>query len=66
MRRYTNREIERVIDDTVHSARNRTILKLKLIDGLTVERIAEIYDLSPRAIDYILQAFRRDAAPDLR
>lgn len=66
MRRYTNPEIERVIDTHIHSARNRTILKLKYIDGLSIERIAEIYDLSTRQIDYILSDFRALIAEILR
>lgn len=58
MRRYTNREIEWDIEDCVHSARDRTILKLIYIDHLSRERVAEIYDMTPRAIDYIIRRYK--------
>ena len=35
-------EIELAIDQTLHSERDRTIMRCKLVDGLTYEEIAEI------------------------
>ena len=35
-------EIERAIDQTVHSERDREIMRYKLVDGLTYEEIADI------------------------
>ena len=46
----TNSEIAELIGEHIHSERDRQILKLKLIDGLTYEKIAEIYEMSPRYI----------------
>ena len=43
---YSNSQISELIDDYIHSARHRAILKDRLIDGLPYERIAEIYDMS--------------------
>lgn len=61
MHYYINSQMEREIAECVHSARDRTILRLKYIDGLTHERIAEIYDMSPRQIDNIVRRFRETA-----
>ena len=38
---YIN-EIQQAIDQTVHSERDRMIMRYKLVDGLTYEEIAEI------------------------
>lgn len=45
---YTNSQIANLIDEYIHSERDRNILKRRLIDGLTYERIAEEFDLSVR------------------
>lgn len=44
-------EIESIIDEWVigrNAERNRAILKRRLIDGITYERLAEEFDLSTR------------------
>ena len=46
----TNSELAELIGEHIHSERDRQIMKLKLIDGLTYEKIAEIYEMSPRYI----------------
>lgn len=46
----TNSELAELIGEHIHSERDRQILKLKLIDGLTYEKIAEIYEMSPRYV----------------
>lgn len=45
---YTNSQISHLIDEYIHSERYRNILKRRLIDGLTYERLAEEFDLSVR------------------
>ena len=62
---YTNSDMEQQIDEYCNSARNRTILKLIYIDDLPHERIADIYDISPRIIDNIVRDFK-DNAPIFR
>ena len=42
----TNSEIAERISENIHSERDRTIMRLKLIDGLSAERTAEIVDMS--------------------
>ena len=46
----TNSELAELISEHIHSERDRQIMKLKLIDGLTYEKIAEIYEMSPRYV----------------
>lgn len=58
---YTNSAMRDYIDENVHKARDRRILKLKYIDGLTHEKIAEEVDMSPRQIDTIIRHFRKTA-----
>lgn len=43
---YSNSQISALIDEYVHNARNRAILKDRLIDGLIFEELAEKYELS--------------------
>lgn len=47
---YTNSGVARVIDEYVHSERDRAIIKRRLIDGVSIERLAEEFDRSPRAM----------------
>ena len=51
---YTNSQIKVVIDEYIHSARNRDILKRRLIDGICFEPLAEEFDLSVRQIQSIV------------
>ena len=46
----TNSEIAERIGEHIHSERNRQIMRMKLIDGLTYEKIAEIVQMSPRYV----------------
>lgn len=50
----TNSEINYFIDEWIHNERNRKILKRRLIDGITYERLAEEFDLSVRRIKTIV------------
>ena len=43
---YTNTQIGRIIDEHIHSQRDREILKRRLIDGVCYEPLAEEFDLS--------------------
>ena len=46
MMEYTNSQIRDVIDEHIHSERDRAILKRRLIDGICFEPLAEEFDLS--------------------
>lgn len=43
---YTNSQMELLIDEHIHNAKYRDILKRRYLDGLTYEAIAERCDLS--------------------
>lgn len=51
---YTNSQIKILIEDFVHSRRDRAILSARLIDGLTFEQIAELVEMSPRQVRTIV------------
>lgn len=50
MREYTNTEIAHEIDEKIHSEIDRKLLKRRLIDGLTQEKLAEEFDMSVRQV----------------
>ena len=54
MKPYTNSEISFLIDEHIHSARDRDILKDRLINGLCYEPLAEKYDLSVAQVKRII------------
>lgn len=45
---YTNSQIKALIDEHIHSRRDRQVLFLRLVEGLTFEKIAEEMELSVR------------------
>lgn len=46
MKEYTNSQIRDLIDEHIHSERDREILKRRLIDGICYEPLAEEFDIS--------------------
>ena len=50
----TNSDIERIIDEYVHSERDRRIMKRRLIDGICYEPLAWEFDLSVTQIKNII------------
>ena len=50
----SNSDIEKAIDEWIHSERDRKILKRRLIDGICYEPLAEEMDMSVRQIKYIV------------
>lgn len=51
---YSNSGMILLIDEYIHSERDRKILKRRLIDGLTYESLAEEFDLSVTQIKRIV------------
>jgi AraC-like DNA-binding protein len=54
MKEYTNSQISALIDEHIHSDRDRRILKRRLIDGICFEPLAEEFDMSDRQIKRIV------------
>lgn len=53
---YTNSQIREIIDEYIHSERDRAILKRRLIDGICFEPLAEEFDMSVRQMKNIVYA----------
>ena len=47
-------EISLLIDEWIKHERNRTLLKRRLLDGITYEQLAEEFDLSVRQVKTIV------------
>jgi hypothetical protein len=47
-------ELSYLIDEWIFNERNRKIVKRKLIDGITFERLAEEFDLSVQQVKTIV------------
>lgn len=51
---YTNSQIAKAIDEHIHSARDREILKRRFIDGICYEPLAEEFGLSTKQVKRIV------------
>lgn len=51
---YSNSHIAEVIDEYIHSERDRKILKRRYIDGICYEPLAEEFNMSVRQIKNII------------
>lgn len=51
---YSNTQIAEIIDEYIHSERDRAILKRRLIDGICFEPLAEEFCLSTAQIKRII------------
>lgn len=54
MKDYSRTEITTAIDEWILNKKHRAILKSRLVDGLTFDALAELYDMSPRQIKRIV------------
>lgn len=52
---YTNPQIEKWIDNHIHSARDRAILKDRFIDGLTFSELEQKHRITERQIKRIVK-----------
>lgn len=50
MKDYTNSQIEFLIDEYIHSDRDRALLKRRLIDGVVFDTLAEEFGMSDRHV----------------
>ena len=51
---YKNSDMQRLIDEYIHSERDRRLLKRRLIDGIYYEPLAEEFELSVRQVKNIV------------
>lgn len=54
MRDYSRTEITEAIDEWILNEKHRSILKSRMIDGLTFDELSEKYYMSPRQIKRIV------------
>lgn len=54
MMEYKNSDLAIIIDEYIHSKRDREVLKRRYIDGIKLEPLAEEFDLSVRQIKNII------------
>lgn len=54
VKEYTNSQIEHLIDEYIHSERDRRMLRRRLIDGLTFDQLAEESNYSVRQTKTII------------
>ena len=52
---YSNSQIREIISEYVHDQKHREILCRRLIDGITLERLAEEFDMSVSQIKRIVR-----------
>lgn len=56
---YTNSEVRDLIEELIHSERDRAILRRRLIDGIRLEPLAEEFDLSTVQVKRIVSREQR-------
>lgn len=54
MRQYSNSRLREIVEDYIHSERDRKILIRKYCDDLTIERLASEFDLSVSQVKRII------------
>lgn len=57
---YLNSRIRELIEEYVHSERDRAILKRRLIDGIKFEKLAEEFDMSDKQIKRIVYKLQEE------
>lgn len=55
-----NSELSLLIDEWIKNERNRKLMKRRFIDGITIERIAEEFDLSAERTRVIIKQSKND------
>ena len=63
---YTNSEMRALIEEHIHSARDRAILYERLINGLTFEALAEKVDMSTRQVKTIVYKCEKELFKHLK
>lgn len=54
MKEYTNSDMLRLIEEHIHSERDRAIMKRRLIDGICYDKLAEEFNYSVRQMKRIV------------
>lgn len=54
----TNSELNAMINERIHSKRDRNIMRRKMIDGITYEALAEEFGMSASGVKYVVRRNR--------
>lgn len=57
---YTKDEIEDAIEQIVHDAKHRALLRKRYNDKVVIERLAEEFEIEPRTVSDVLAKYRKD------
>ncbi len=59
MSEYPRSYYEHLIDEWIFNERDRNIMKRKILDGITYEKLAEEFDMSVRGIAHVIERNRK-------
>ena len=59
MRDLSRSEYEHLIDEWILSERDRRLMKRRLLDAITYEKLAEEFDMSVRGVKYAVSRCRK-------
>ena len=57
---YTKDEIEEAIEQIVHDKKHRSLLRKRYNDRITIELLAEEFEIEPRTVSDVLAKYRKD------
>lgn len=57
---YTNSQITGLIDEHIHSERDRAILKRRLVDGICYQGLADEFDRTPRQMQRVVDKLQKE------
>ena len=57
---YTNSQIIELINEHIHSERDRAILKRRLVDGICYDKLAEEFERTPRQMQRIVDKLQKE------
>ena len=55
---YKNSDMRMAIEEYVHNAQYREVLRLRLCEGYTYEQISELCRFSPQHVKYIVRSYK--------
>lgn len=65
LKQLSNSHINSLIDEWIHSERDRKIMKRRFIDGIIYEKIAEEFDLSVTQVKTVIYKAEKELIKNL-
>lgn len=57
---YTNTQITELINEHIHSERDRAILRRRLVDGVCYQDLADEFDRTPRQMQRVVDKLQKE------